>query len=55
MLHVKLKVAAGHNHLFHRMAQTIATDKGYFEAENLVDIADARDQTDIVARDLVKP
>ena len=35
MARVRLKVAAGHYHLFHRVAPTIAKHKGYFEAENL--------------------
>jgi ABC-type nitrate/sulfonate/bicarbonate transport system substrate-binding protein len=35
MARVRLKVAAGHYHLFHRVAPTIAKHKGYFQAENL--------------------
>ena len=35
MARVRLKVAAGHYHLFHRVAPTIEKHKGYFEAENL--------------------
>lgn len=33
--HTKLKVAAGHYHLFHRVAPTVAKAKGYFEEEGL--------------------
>lgn len=35
MAQVKVKVAAGHCHLFHRAAPTIAKHKGCFEAEDL--------------------
>ncbi len=35
MARVKLKIAADHYHIFHRVAPTIAKHKGYFEAENL--------------------
>jgi ABC-type nitrate/sulfonate/bicarbonate transport system substrate-binding protein len=38
----KLKVAAGHYHLFHRFAPTVAKAKGYFAQEGLeVDISAA--------------
>lgn len=40
MTEKKLKVAAGHYHLFHRVAPTVAKAKGYFAEEGLeVDIS----------------
>ena len=41
-----LKVAAGHYHLFHRVAPTIAKAKGYFAGENL-DVAISATGTDV--------
>ncbi len=62
----KLKVAAGHYHLFHRVAPTVAQAKGYFAKEGLeVEVSAAgtdlkslqaliRDEIDIVI-DLKSP
>jgi NitT/TauT family transport system substrate-binding protein len=57
MARSKLRVAAGHYHLFHRVAPTIAKHKGYFADEDLeVDISatgtDQKSLQALAARDL---